>query len=96
VPGVAVGAAQFHLDHFVMVPPGLVQQEALWVLRVRVQRGGDEARFVPHRVQHGIQVLEELLAPRRPGLELDQVGDGHRTAPAAVRGQTGPGSGAAR
>lgn len=53
-----------------------MRQEAVIVLRVGVQRGGAEARLMPHPVEHGFERGEEAaaLAPAEP--EADDIGDG--------------------
>ncbi len=40
-----------------------------------------EHGFVPHRVEHAFQELEELTAPLRHDLKLDEICHWHRSAP---------------
>jgi hypothetical protein len=77
VPGRAIRPVELNLQHLLVAFPGLIEQEAVLVAGIAMQHRPVIGRLMLHRIQHGGQPLQELVAPLRHGLELDHIGHGH-------------------
>jgi hypothetical protein len=69
------------VENILVALPGFIEHEVVLGRRVPVKDRLMEHGFVPHRVEHAFQELEELTAPLRHNLKLDEICHWHRSAP---------------
>ncbi len=66
-----------NVENVLMVAPGLMQQETVFVFAVAMQGRVQERLFVPHGVEKRIQQFEKALALAGTDLKADKIGGVH-------------------
>jgi hypothetical protein len=77
MPRAPVGPFQLLVKNIIVTLPRLIKHEAILGLWVSVQDCLVICRLAPHRVQHILETLQELLSSIGRNSELDDVCDQH-------------------
>jgi hypothetical protein len=77
VPSLAIGPMKLDVQNVFMILPCLIEHETVFAGWVFVEDRFVERGFVSHRVKNAVQEPQELAAPLRHDLKLDNVSNWH-------------------